>query len=340
MGLLNNKKESKTGKVYNLIILDESGSMDSIYEQAFTGANETINTIRAARKDNPDLEQYLTFVTFDSGSRRPDVREIIALKPIEEVGNLDRNEYRPTGCTPLYDAMGISISRLSKQVKDEDNVLVTIITDGYENSSREYSASSVKALVELLRKKNWVFTYIGANQDSVEEAKRYGIDNAMDFSQDAVGSTMMFEKMHSSHKRYYARVMYQMDRKCKEDLSDDFFSQNESASRVTPTSVSNLNTDQILVVGADANQPAGIQDQHYAIPTVGKSLEEIKVAVREFILYAEAHPEQTFLVTRIGCGHAGYTDKEIAPMFAPAVGISNIHLPDEFWNVINYRFKK
>ena len=135
-------QENTTGitNIYNLIILDESGSMGSIYEQALGGANETIQTIRAAQTSADDQKQFLTFVTFDSGDRES-VRTIIDTKPIEQVKDLTRDDYRPNGCTPLYDAMGRSLTALEQKVTDDDQVLVTIITDGMENSSREYSGA-------------------------------------------------------------------------------------------------------------------------------------------------------------------------------------------------------
>lgn len=65
---------------------------------------------------------------------------------------------------------------------------------------------------------------------------------------------------------------------------------------------------------------------------------ELRAAVRRFIDFADAHPEMTFLVTRIGCGIAGYRDEEIAPMFARAYSLPNVHLPESFWRVLSYKF--
>ena len=97
--------EKQENRIFNLIILDESGSMSSIREQALTGANETLQTIRAAQKENPDDNQMISFVTFDTG-HRPAVRTIIDCAKIEQVSDLRPDQYEPCGCTPLYDAMG------------------------------------------------------------------------------------------------------------------------------------------------------------------------------------------------------------------------------------------
>jgi hypothetical protein len=64
-------------------------------------------------------------------------------------------------------------------------------------------------------------------------------------------------------------------------------------------------------------------------------VEEIKPYVDEFIEFARSHPELTFLVTRVGCGIAGFHDSEMAPLFAEAVSIPNIHLPESFWKLLH-----
>ncbi|MBO7648341.1 MAG: hypothetical protein J6S48_03170 [Bacteroidales bacterium] len=83
--------------------------------------------------------------------------------------------------------------------------------------------------------------------------------------------------------------------------------------------------------GAVMGQGVGLQGQSYAIPTMQGGVETIRPYVDEFIRFADCHPEYTFLVTRIGCGIAGFRDKEIAPLFVRAINIANIHLPLSFW---------
>ena len=79
--------------------------------------------------------------------------------------------------------------------------------------------------------------------------------------------------------------------------------------------------------GAIMGQGVGLQGQSYAIPTMQGGVETIKPYVDEFIEFARQHPELTFLVTRIGCGIAGFRDEEIAPLFAEAHQLSNVVLP-------------
>lgn len=249
---INDRSQRKEGesRIYNLIILDESGSMQSIYDQALTGVNETIQTIRNGQQDNPDITQMISFVTFDSGNRREDVRAIIGCEPISNVKDITKDQYCPNGCTPLYDAMGLAISALKEVVKEGDNVLVTVVTDGYENSSHIYSASMVKELVEALRAKGWVFTYIGANQDSVEVAGELGIHMSMDFCQDVAGTRMMWDKMNSSRREYYKKVNRKVMDRIDIDLEEDFFAEKGMESRVTPDFITELQPGQIFVFGS------------------------------------------------------------------------------------------
>ena len=86
--------------------------------------------------------------------------------------------------------------------------------------------------------------------------------------------------------------------------------------------------------GAVWGQGVGLQGQSYAIPTVGCNINEIQYCIYRFIDYAINHPELNFLVTPIGCGNAGFSPVEIAPMFRDAVNVNNIYLPIDFWQVL------
>jgi len=79
--------------------------------------------------------------------------------------------------------------------------------------------------------------------------------------------------------------------------------------------------------GAIMGQGVGLQGQSYAIPTMQGGVETIRPYVEDFIDFAQQHPEMTFLVTRIGCGIAGFTDDEISPLFEKAHDVENIVLP-------------
>lgn len=85
--------------------------------------------------------------------------------------------------------------------------------------------------------------------------------------------------------------------------------------------------------GAIWGQGTGLQGQSYAIPTMQGGVETIKPYVDEFVEFAQRHPSKTFLVTEIGCGIAGFTVNEIAPLFEKAKEVENIYLPNRFREV-------
>ena len=141
-------------RVHNLIIVDESGSMEVIRKQAFVGMNETLQTVRKMQEKFPDQEQFVTLLTFDTGHTTWHYDNT----PASQTKDLDWKAYNPGGGTPLYDAIGKGISKTNAQIEDGDNVLVTIITDGEENSSEEWTLKMIRTMIEKLKKQNWTFT--------------------------------------------------------------------------------------------------------------------------------------------------------------------------------------
>ena len=206
-------------RVFNLIILDESGSMTRIESQAIDGVNETIQTICAAHRKHKEQEHYVSLVSFNSDC----VKTIYDKIEADRVEALTNRQYQPACCTPLYDAMGNALTKLRKSVADDDTVLVTIITDGYENASSEYNASSINALVKSLKSKGWVFTYIGANQDVEKVASTISITNTLSFSADSAGTCAMFAKEASARSRFFDKLS-----SCDstEDLQEGYFDGN------------------------------------------------------------------------------------------------------------------
>lgn len=197
----NTKPEVK--EVYNLIILDRSGSMTSIRNQAIAGVNETIGTIRAAGKEN-DMPQKVTITSFCGCS----IKNFCNNTEATAVPVMTEKDYEPCCSTPLYDAMGQSLTALRETVKNRTDVAVsvTIITDGYENSSTKWTASQIKALVELLKADGWLFAYIGANQDLIEIQQTLSINNTMAFCCTDEGTKDMFEKERNARMTWAKKV--------------------------------------------------------------------------------------------------------------------------------------
>lgn len=207
-------------RVFNLIILDESGSMSSIEKQAIDGVNETVQTIRSAQKKHEEQEHYVTLVAFNSD----EVKTIYDRLEAEKVEELTDKQYQPACCTPLYDAMGNALTKLRKSVADDDVVLVTVITDGYENASHEYNGQSIKTLVESLKAKGWIFTYIGANQDVEKVAATISITNTLSFSADAKGTSAMFARESKARHRLFGRLA---DNIAPCAMADDYFDEDK-----------------------------------------------------------------------------------------------------------------
>lgn len=203
-------------RIYNLIILDESGSMWSIAKQAVDGVNESIQTIRAAQRKNEDQEHFVTLVTFND-----EVRTLFDCAPAEGVEDLKAEAYNPSCCTALYDAMGISITKLRSQISEGDTVVVTIVTDGLENASREYNNASIKSLVDEMKAQNWVFAYVGANQDVMEVGASISITNCMSFSCSDSGVKKMSDQLSSARTRLFDRISKGIF--CCEEANSDFF---------------------------------------------------------------------------------------------------------------------
>ena len=92
--------------------------------------------------------------------------------------------------------------------------------------------------------------------------------------------------------------------------------------------------------GAEWGVGVGLTGQSYAIPTMQGGVETIKPYVDEFIRFAQENPGLKFLVTRIGCGIAGFKDEEIAPLFDKAMQVPNIYLPETFFKILQIHDQK
>lgn len=217
----NDKNEMKKTQVFNVIILDRSGSMECIRRAAVDGFNETLAGIRKAQEKFTDTqEHYVSLVTFCSC----ETQQVFDKIPVREARPLTLEDYAPCCTTPLYDAMGFTLTSMQTHVKDMDDavVVVTVITDGLENASREYSGKAIKSLVECLREEGWTFTYMGANQDAVKVAEDLSIRNARNFAYSAVGTVNSMKKDSSTRMNFFTRLSR--------------FKETESANGIAPMS--------------------------------------------------------------------------------------------------------
>lgn len=221
-------------KIYNVVILDKSGSMFSVRTQAVGAVNETFGCIRSLRKKNAEQEQLVTLVAFCGCEQNV----IYENAPIEQVTNITEKDYHPCCRTPLYDTIGSVCTRLHTVVKDDPtaSVAVTVITDGYENASREFSGKAVKALIEAYKSEGWMFAYIGADHDVKSVAFDLSIDNHMAFEKSERGFKSMTRRLNASRICYSKRMQDVVDysvaspeasleelKKKKKDASAHFF---------------------------------------------------------------------------------------------------------------------
>lgn len=143
-----------------IFLIDKSGSMYGSEEDIIGGFNSFIE-----RETKKDLNTNVTTIFFAH-----DYEVLYKRKAIEDVKKLTRNEYMVGGSTALLDAIGRTITSMEREI--DNNVLFVIMTDGYENSSREYSKAQIS---NMIANHNWEFIYIGADIDSYSEAGRIGI---------------------------------------------------------------------------------------------------------------------------------------------------------------------
>lgn len=190
-------------RVINLIIVDESGSMSVIRDTTLAGLNETITTCQKMQEKFPTMEQRITLITFDSNHTKVIFDNIPAL----EAKPLSQKDYVPGAATPLYDAIGQAITKTYAQTEKTDNVLVTILTDGEENSSTEFDLKMVKRLIDKQKELGWTFTFIGTDDLNVEGmAHEMGIKSFLSFSRNCESTSKMFSKDRACRAIFYSRT--------------------------------------------------------------------------------------------------------------------------------------
>jgi hypothetical protein len=167
-----------------VIIIDRSGSMQPLTEDVIGGFNSLIE------EQKKEGETIVTTIFFNNS-----IKFIHERVDIKEIAPLDKRTYCASGCTALLDAIGDGIAFIKNKhalLKEEDlpnHTIFSIMTDGLENSSKEYSYKRIKEMIELQKKCGWDFIFQAANIDTINEANRLGIDKdrAMSFSADSNG---------------------------------------------------------------------------------------------------------------------------------------------------------
>lgn len=202
-------------QVHNLIILDESGSMGSIKQPTIQGFNEIVQTVKGIENRHPEQEHFITLITFN-GIRQ---KLIHFMDPVTKLEEIDSSSYKPDASTPLFDALGFGINKLRQALSDQKdyNVLVTVLTDGEENASREFSGMDIKKTIEELRLQRWTFTYIGTDHDVEKMAASISINNTMKFDKNAPEMKRMFAREMDARSFYFDKISR------NEETESDFY---------------------------------------------------------------------------------------------------------------------
>ena len=182
-----------------VFILDRSGSMSGLEDDTIGGFN---GMLKKQREENENIN--VTTVLFDDKS------EIIHDRfPIAIVQPLTNKDYYVRGCTALLDAVGGAIHKIENvethlpESYKASKIIFVITTDGHENSSREYTYSQIRKMIEAKREIGWEFLFLGANIDAVGEAEKIGIsrNRAVTYENDKTGVSLNYEVVGSAVRK-------------------------------------------------------------------------------------------------------------------------------------------
>jgi hypothetical protein len=159
-----------------VLVLDETGSMEGVRDATVGALKEWLSGLKSdLPRDTP-----VTFVRFNSAK----IARTIDNQPLEVVSATEFDDYAPNHMTPLWDAVGQTIAETAPRVTGDDGVLFTVMTDGQENSSQEYTAEHVRKMIEKHKAAGWKFMFLGADIDAYALSSQIGIAAAEAVSMD------------------------------------------------------------------------------------------------------------------------------------------------------------
>lgn len=203
-------KKAGKNKSHIIFILDDSGSMQSCRDSTISGFNEYLQG-QKADAEQTGIETFVSLYKFDGSSVYCTIDHI----NVQDVKLLDRNSYNPRGGTNLLDAMGGVLMKINEQLSavkkaDRESVIVTVLTDGEENSSRTFRNNDIKAMVEKAESKNWGFMFLGANINAFHAGSALGFNsnNTIQYDTKATANSIRAASaMTSRMKSAYASGM-------------------------------------------------------------------------------------------------------------------------------------
>lgn len=197
-------KKKKT--IYHLVV-DKSGSMGNVVLQTISGYNEQVQQIRNVQKEFPEQLITIGLTTFTE-----EVNHHYFGVPASNAESLNTDTYRPDGSTALFDAIGASAKQLERQQLQDSEmfdmaVVIIILTDGEENSSRNFRLEDIKRMIRRLEETGkWTFSFIGASLDAVTVATSMNIkaQNSMSFAKETMQQDV-WDKVSSSVRTYASK---------------------------------------------------------------------------------------------------------------------------------------
>ena len=190
------KPEGEVSPASVTLILDETGSMQDCKGAAIAGVNEYLKTLRQM----PTPVRF-TLTLFNSGKLEVRHRNV----PVAQVPELMEQTYQPAEMTPLYDAIGRTLTAAGQEVPPASKKLCVILTDGLENASREYTRDGIARLIKDHEAQGWTFVYLGADHDAWAAGGDLGIggDNTIMFCRRDTGDT--FDKLAEATTTFLER---------------------------------------------------------------------------------------------------------------------------------------
>jgi Mg-chelatase subunit ChlD len=199
----NNKKLNKMKKVTNLVLIDASGSMQGKVEEVKGGIRSLLKEIKSDMKEDKDVK-VTTIVCQFEGPR--DFKVLLNTSNRSEIDLGIADNYRAGGMTALYDAIGEGFSLVKK---GQDGVFVSILTDGDENSSQEYTQQAIKKMLKDAKKKKWGITFMGTTESAIKNAVSWGINsaNTFQFADSGEGVEISNTTRNAARNTYYTSVL-------------------------------------------------------------------------------------------------------------------------------------
>lgn len=202
----NYPKKEKEYQTYHLMIIDRSGSMDTVKAETISGLNEQLHSIRKAQEEHDEQEQKVCLVVFSSTVDHSEMWNM----NIDDVEDFTEETYVPDGMTALLDAVGMGVSKLREEIKDKlaekkANIIMTIFTDGMENNSKEYNGQQILSLIKEIKETGyWAVSFAGCSDDVFEVAKSMGIaeGDTLHYAAGSVGTQHAFARMAQSRTNY------------------------------------------------------------------------------------------------------------------------------------------